>query len=661
MHFTLKKKLAILIISILLITTLSLGSISYIKSNSLIQNALINEAFEKINKGNNNLSNLLDNMENLSYVLIQSDLLKLNCSADDLQKILDYFKVTVEQYPEILNLYMYTEDYRYVSYPENEYYLDYDVTDQDWYKEPLESEKVVWFEPYIDYITGKWCVTINNRIIDENGKPIGVLCIDISLDSIMDSVKNMKFGKNGYFFICDNLGEIMAHPNNDMIGIDIPSKELRNKITEGSSNTLEFSNNNKNKFAVFTDVKNSNFNWKIIGLISQKEKKLVSNQLLKHICFYGLIIMIMSILIFMFIIKSITKNLNSLVTTIHEMSDGDLTIKCDIKSHDEIGKVGKDFNEMIKHLNNVINKTQKLSTEIVIQCSSLNKSYNEAISSSKEIEHAIESVNDSSQIQANETLNSVEKINSLSSNMEIISTHIKNLTSLCSETQNINEKGISTINELIETNKNSNQSSNNLKKAIDEIAKSSGEIYSIIDAIDSIAEQTNLLALNASIEAARAGEHGKGFAVVAEEVRKLAEQSSNSTHTIKEIIDKVKTQTNSAVSEMEKTKFNMDIQNKSVKETGESFNIIYSTIKNLINHINKIKELNNDMILSKDNIVKSIEEISEMSQQTSASTEEVTASVENQINTMNTVNEIAEELKNYANLLECEISRFNTK
>lgn len=661
MKFSLKKKLILLSVSILLITTLSLGYISYIKSNSIIQKTLVNEAFEKINMADQNLSNLTNNFEKLSNVLIHSDLFKLNCTNDDLEEIINYFKRITKQYPKILNIYMYTEDYRFVSYPENKYYTDYNVTNEDFYKEPMKSEKPTWVKPYIDAITGKWCVTLNNRILDSEGKPIGLLCIDISLESIMKFIDNIKLGDNGYFFICNNLGEIVAHPNKNMLGIDIPNKQLRSKILQNDSGTLEISSNNKNKFTVFSKSKNSNFNWKFVGLISTEEKNLVSKQLLMHICFYGLIIMIISILIYIAIINNIIKNITLFIDNINCMSNGDMTVKCDIKSSDEIGKVGRVFNDMVEQLNNVINKTQKLSIEIVEQCESLNTTYNEAINSSKEIENAIENVSSSSEIQANETLKSVEKINTLSSNMEIISTHIENLMTLCSETQNINKKGINTVNELIQTNINSNESYDKLGNVINEIAESSGKIYDIIDVIDSIAKQTNLLSLNASIEAARAGEYGKGFAVVAEEVRKLAEQSSNATNMIKEIIDQVKEQTDTAVFEMKNTNLNMDIQNKSVKDTGDAFNLIYSTIENLIEHIDKIEELNSDMILLKDNIVESIEEISDMSQQNSATTEEITASAENQINAMDNVSEVAEKLKKFAELLKREISIFKTK
>lgn len=246
----------------------------------------------------------------------------------------------------------------------------------------------------------------------------------------------------------------------------------------------------------------------------------------------------------------------------------------------------------------------------------------------------------------------------LSKTMEIVSCSVNKSVSLCNEVQNINKNGLEVVNDLIVINEKSHISSLNVKFAIDKIDESSHEINSIVETIKSIAEQTNLLALNASIEAARAGESGRGFAVVAGEIKKLAEQSTGSTKNIQELIEKVKTQTRTAVIEMNNAKEISDKQTLSVVETGNSFKIIFDSVQNLISNINQVCMLNENMITMKNKIVEVIENISAETEETSASAEEISASTEEQLATMEEVGRITHELTEYTYELNKEISKF---
>jgi len=253
----------------------------------------------------------------------------------------------------------------------------------------------------------------------------------------------------------------------------------------------------------------------------------------------GVIAFVFSILIGFVIGKVISSQVKKGLNLAQKLGQGDLTSKLNISTNDEVGMLITELNKAMDNtrelIGNIINETHEITYS--------SKELNEAI---EEITAKMENVNKSTEsivAAIEESSASSEEISASTEEIDATTTELaKRADEGNMEAENIKKRAIKIKTEaeknakLVDEIYKEKQA--NIVKAIEE-GKVVEEIKTMADTIAAISEQTNLLALNAAIEAARAGEQGRGFAVVAEEVRKLAEQSSNSVSVIKDTITNV--------------------------------------------------------------------------------------------------------------------------
>jgi methyl-accepting chemotaxis protein len=197
-----------------------------------------------------------------------------------------------------------------------------------------------------------------------------------------------------------------------------------------------------------------------------------------------------------------------------------------------------------------------------------------------------------------------------------------------------------------------NKAVNSSYDTVAELQKSMERINTFLDGIKQVAVQTNMLSLNAAIEAARAGEHGKGFAVVAEEVRKLADESTNTVKMINDIIEDIVNKSSIALDVVSNGKLAAESGNEMVLKVNNSFDEIQTSFTMIDKCIENEAGMVENVISLFEKIRLEIESVAGISEEHSAATEEMLATVENQDKNIESVFNITKEIQLASEKLE---------
>jgi methyl-accepting chemotaxis protein len=357
--------------------------------------------------------------------------------------------------------------------------------------------------------------------------------------------------------------------------------------------------------------------------------------------------------------RSIRGPILRLVAEMKEVAGGNLLVKpMVVKSRDEILDLANSFNEMTDSLKGVIRQVSVTSEQVAASAEELTASSEQTSRATEQIAVTVQEVAAGTDRQVKSVEQGARAIDDMSRGIRHIAGNAQQASNMVIQVATMAGEGNQSIQAAVLQMNAIHDSIRELAGVVDGLGSHSQAIGQIIEVITGIAEQTNLLALNAAIEAARAGEHGRGFAVVADEVRKLAEQSSQSAQQIAQLIKTIQTDTKLAVESMESGTKEVQQGILVVHHAGETFGQIQMSITSVADQMQDVSAAAQEVSAHSEQVIKAIELVSEVSEIAADGTQNVSAATEEQLAAMEEITSSATALSNMAEELQHMISRF---
>ncbi len=515
------------------------------------------------------------------------------------QKAKDIYSV-LEKYgsSKIENSFVQYADVKggYLNWPKQEATSGYDPRQDVWYKQALEnSSTVAMSEPYYDQATKLSVIGFSKAALDDQANIKGVLSVYKSVDRLSEDMKRIEIGQQGFVFSYTKDGKVVTHPNKNYFFKKVdqlredgkPYFEAPKQMISQESGSTIMEVGGKKSVVIWQLSSKTGF--KLAVVLDYASLYAPKDAMLKQSLINFVIAIALATLIAWLIGRSINRPLAGLRNEALAIASGDLRATTRPKRwiRDELSDLGENFDAMRQKLRQTITAMTQSAGTVRDASQDLSSNASHVQNASVQIGQTMEEIASAGETQtkqAERSSHAVYGVKERSVAMQASATQTLNeVASVATAAARGSSLTKQTITDLLQ---HSDSLEQEIQNTSDFLGKRSEEIGKILGTLQAISSQTNLLALNAAIEAARVGEQGRGFAVVASEVRKLAEESDQSAKQIKQLLDNIQHETQTAMGAMNGVMDDLKQSLESVKTTGVDFEQIAGSVQ----HVSKRTE-----------------------------------------------------------------------
>lgn len=532
--------------------------------------------------------------------------------------------------------------------------------ESSWFKQLEEKPQSVWIPRELQGQEGNTSGVFHlAKSIAGDSKSSGYIVInDIRIRELENQLRKVDLGTSSYMQLLTNKDELIA--SSQQVGTDT-YLNLGGTLLGGLQNTAGSlptkDEKGKSILAVYGTLETSG--WRLLGVVPAENLTKDALRILKTTYIIVAVAAVIAILIGYWMFRMVSRPLTRLKNLMSEGAEGNLGVRTNITSRDEIGQLSSSFNMMMERITELVIHTNETARKVLETADELSGVSRKTADAAMDIAAATEEIAGGAGSLALEADRGNELTGQISVQMDLVNSATHEMDHTAHSIGELSEEGFNRLKELLNETNRTGLKTNQLVMKVNELTETASSVMKVLNVMQNITQQTNILSLNATIEAARAGEAGRGFMVVADEIRQLADQSKESIAVVAEITDTVMRDMNETVVVLSEVAPLFNQQMTSVQSTSDIFVSVQDQMQHFIARLNAVTVSMDSLSQSQKVLSDSMSNVSSIAEESSAASQEVASLSGEQQSVSDHLVELSLKLEDASLQLKEKLSKFS--